>query len=313
MSVVQIPSDHSELLEFNEYLSYSVLQAQLGASNYERTDLYRCTDELPYIEDNRFGPPLFATSLQAGDAPGFGVSRELSLGSYRPVSSTGMTVGLPTPSMEYPNSTCTQVSGPPLSGLVPIYDQGLPLHSLQSPSPPLSNDCVTRSPKSKENDGFPQRAASAPEGRNKPRRKTHNAIEKRYRTRLNDKIGELRDRIPSLRHQPTEGAEGQHMAHHSAAESSSHKINKANILEKATEYILHLEACNRRLQMQMNQALLASRPCGRRHKSAMQQQNQSLDPGSSSSASMLSQIQPQAPFNYTVHDLLPNDTANYGH
>ena len=235
------------------------------------------------------------------------------MGSYSPVSSTGMTIGLPTPSTEYPNSTCTQVSAPPLSGPVPTYDQGLPLHSLQSPSPLLSNDCVTRSPKSKRNDGFLQRAASAPEGRNKPRRKTHNAIEKRYRTRLNDKIGELRDRIPSLRHQPTEGAEGQHVAHHSAVESNSHKINKANILEKATEYILHLEACNWRLQMQMNQALLAARPCGRRHKSTMQQQNQSLDSGCSSSASMLSRVQSQAPFTYTVHDLLPDDTTTYGH
>lgn len=76
MSVVQVPSDHSELLEFNEYPSYSVLQAQLGASNYERTDLYKCTDDWPYIEDNLFRPPLFATSLQAGDAPGFDVSRD---------------------------------------------------------------------------------------------------------------------------------------------------------------------------------------------------------------------------------------------
>lgn len=236
------------------------------------------------------------------------------MGSYSPVSSTGMTVGLPTPSADFSGSTCMQLSAPLPSGPVPIHDQRNPLDSLQSPSPALSNDGVTQSPKSKNMEGFPQRAASAPEGRNKPRRKTHNAIEKRYRTRLNDKIAELRDRIPSLRHHAAEAAEGQHMAHHSAGESNSHKINKANILEKATEYILHLEACNRRLQTQLNQALLTSRPCARRQKSTVQQPNQSLDPGSSSSASMLSQIQPQAPFTYNVHDLLPNDASTtYGH
>ena len=311
MSVVQVPSDHSELLEFNEYPSYSVLQAQLGVPNYERTDLYKYTDNWPYIEDNCFRPALFATSLQAGDAPGFGGSGALSMGSYSPGSSPGMTVGLPTPSAELSNSTCMQLSAPLPSGPVPIYDQRIPLHSLQSPSPALSNDRVTQSPQSKNNDVFPQRAASAPEGRNKPRRKTHNAIEKRYRTRLNDKIAELRDRIPSLRHQSTEAAEGQHMAHHAAGESNPHKINKANILEKATGYILHLETCNRRLQMQLNQALLASRPCGRRQKSTMQQQKQGLDPGSTNSASMLSQIQPQAPFTYTVHDLLTGDSTTY--
>lgn len=314
MSVVQAPSDHSELLEFNEYPSYSVLQPQLGVPNYERTDLYNYTDNWPYIEDSCFRPALFATSLQASDAPGFGGSRALSMGSYSPVSSTGMTVGLPTPSTEFSNSMCMQLSAPLPRGPVPIHDERIPLNSLQSPSPALSNDGMTQSPKSKKMAGFPQRAASAPEGRNKPRRKTHNAIEKRYRTRLNDKIAELRDRIPSLRHPSAEAAEGRHMANHSAGESNSQKINKANILEKATEYILHLEACNRKLQMQVNQALLASRPCGRRHKSTMQQQNQSLDPGSSSSASMLSQIQPQAPFTYNVHDLLPDDTSTtYGH
>jgi len=313
MSVLQVPSENPELLEFNEYPCYSVLEAQLCVPNHERNDLYEYSNDRPYIEDYRFRPTLFATSLQAGDVPGFGGPGALSMGSYSPVSSTGMTIGLPTPSTEYPNSTCAQLSAPLLGDPVTTNDQSIPLHSLQSPSPALSNDCVTRSPKSKKTDEFPQRAASAPEGRNKPRRKTHNAIEKRYRTRLNDKIAELRDRIPSLRHQTTEGAEGQHMAHHSAGESNSPKINKANILEKATEYILHLEACNRRLQLQLNQAVLASRPGGRRHNSTMLQQTQSLDPGSSSSAPMLSQVQSRAPFTYTVHDLLPSDTTTYGH
>lgn len=313
MSVVQFPSDHPELLEFNEYPSYSVLQPQLAVPNYERTGLYKYTDNWPYIEDSYFRPTLFADSLQAGDTPSFGVSGALSMGSYSPGSSTGMTVGLPTPSTEVSNSNCMQSSPPLPGGPNPIYDQRIPLHSVQTPSPALSNDCVTQSPKSKNNDVFLQRAASAPEGRNKPRRKTHNAIEKRYRTRLNDKIAELRNRIPSLRHQSTESAEGQHIAHHATGETSSHKINKANILEKATEYILHLEACNRRLQMQLNQALLASRPCGRRHKSAGQQQERSLDPGSTSSASVRSQVQPQVPFIFTVHDLLPGDTTTCGH
>lgn len=86
----------------------------------------------------------------------------------------------------------------------------------------------------------------------KPRRKAHNAIEKRYRVKLNEKITELRDSIPSLRVSTGLVAEGCYEPD-SPAEVTAPKINKAHILEKATEYVKELEASNRQLQAELYQ------------------------------------------------------------
>ncbi|KAI1325042.1 hypothetical protein F5Y16DRAFT_411640 [Xylariaceae sp. FL0255] len=83
-----------------------------------------------------------------------------------------------------------------------------------------------------------------------PIKKTaHNMIEKRYRTNLNDKIAALRDSVPSLRiisksargEDTTEDREELHGL------TPAHKLNKATVLSKATEYIRHLEKRNTRL------------------------------------------------------------------
>jgi hypothetical protein len=83
-----------------------------------------------------------------------------------------------------------------------------------------------------------------------PVKKTaHNMIEKRYRNNLNDKIAALRDSVPSLRimsksargEDTTEDREELHGL------TPAHKLNKATILSKATEYIRHLEKRNARL------------------------------------------------------------------
>ncbi|GKT46367.1 sterol regulatory element-binding protein cleavage-activating protein [Colletotrichum spaethianum] len=85
---------------------------------------------------------------------------------------------------------------------------------------------------------------------NHPVKKTaHNMIEKRYRTNLNDKIAALRDSVPSLRimsksargEDTTEDREELHGL------TPAHKLNKATVLSKATEYIRHLEKRNNRL------------------------------------------------------------------
>lgn len=92
--------------------------------------------------------------------------------------------------------------------------------------------------------------------RKKHRRKAHNDIEKRYRIRLNEKIAELRDSIPSLRvnaGSPQDGVRKDSLA------GSLHKVNKANVLEKATEYIKSLEMCNQRLQAELNRMINMSR------------------------------------------------------
>lgn len=92
--------------------------------------------------------------------------------------------------------------------------------------------------------------------RKKPRRKAHNAIERRYRIRLNEKIAELRDSIPSLRVNPISPSDGNPK---DDLVGSAHKVNKANVLEKATEYIKSLEMCNRRLQEELNRIVSLSR------------------------------------------------------
>ncbi|KHO01750.1 dihydrodipicolinate synthase [Metarhizium album ARSEF 1941] len=93
----------------------------------------------------------------------------------------------------------------------------------------------------------------------KPVKKTaHNMIEKRYRTNINDKIAALRDSVPSLRimcksargEDTTEDREELHGL------TPAHKLNKATVLSKATEYIRHLEKRNNRL-LEENAAMQA--------------------------------------------------------
>ncbi|MCJ1474436.1 hypothetical protein MMC13_003094 [Lambiella insularis] len=81
---------------------------------------------------------------------------------------------------------------------------------------------------------------------------SHNVIEKRYRSNLNDKIAILRDTVPALRFptQRTTAKHGQSDTEASGEEdgaTSKPKLNKATILTKATEYIKQLERQNERL------------------------------------------------------------------
>lgn len=113
----------------------------------------------------------------------------------------------------------------------------------------------------------PKKTQSAPanaKGRKtktKPRRTAHNAIEKRYRIRLNDKIAELRDSIPSLRAHPATNYDGRDddFGDRLCEGVTVNKVNKANVLEKATEYVKHLESCNRRLEAELHRILNLSR------------------------------------------------------
>lgn len=92
-----------------------------------------------------------------------------------------------------------------------------------------------------------------------PKKTAHNMIEKRYRTNLNDKIAALRDSVPALRvmvhrleqHEP-EGLEDG-LDEDLGGLAPAHKLNKATILSKATEYIAHLEKKNQSLARENNQ------------------------------------------------------------
>lgn len=105
-----------------------------------------------------------------------------------------------------------------------------------------------------------------------PKKTAHNMIEKRYRNNLNDKIASLRDAVPALRvmvhrMEPAnsseedggdEGAAAARLARRGSRAATAgamdlgglapaHKLNKATILSKATEYIVHLERRNQNL------------------------------------------------------------------
>ncbi|KAG0645140.1 Processed sterol regulatory element-binding 1 [Hyphodiscus hymeniophilus] len=82
--------------------------------------------------------------------------------------------------------------------------------------------------------------------RHLPVKKTaHNMIEKRYRTNLNDKIAALRDSVPSLRIITRRNARGEEVEEDLDGLTPAHKLNKATILSKATEYIAHIERRNK--------------------------------------------------------------------
>lgn len=88
-----------------------------------------------------------------------------------------------------------------------------------------------------------------------PKKTAHNMIEKRYRTNLNDKIAALRDSVPSLRVMAGTSKLGEDGDDDEDLEglTPAHKLNKATVLAKATEYIRHLEKRTKRLQDENDQ------------------------------------------------------------
>ena len=107
-----------------------------------------------------------------------------------------------------------------------------------------------RAPTSKKRKSFVLADTSDKHPAREPVKKTsHNMIEKRYRTNLNDKIAVLRDCVPSLRVMTRSGGEVEEYDDAEDLEglTPAHKLNKATILSKATEYIRHLEKRNKQL------------------------------------------------------------------
>ncbi|EPE06964.1 sterol regulatory element binding protein sre1 [Ophiostoma piceae UAMH 11346] len=121
---------------------------------------------------------------------------------------------------------------------------------------------IASSPESSATPQSPPTAAASSSKQTTPhgqsRKKTaHNVIEKRYRTNLNDKILALRDAVPSLRitkdrkcktampfSDEDDGYDNGEATEELGGLLPAHKLNKATILGKATEYICHLEKQN---------------------------------------------------------------------
>ncbi|KAF7560218.1 hypothetical protein G7046_g3940 [Stylonectria norvegica] len=123
----------------------------------------------------------------------------------------------------------------------------------------------SRKRKSSGSGSISSRSSTSPPPANRrhcspPKKTAHNMIEKRYRTNLNDKIAALRDSVPALRvmvhrleGQCAEEVEEELGEEDLGGLAPAHKLNKATILSKATEYIAHLEKKNKSLARENNQ------------------------------------------------------------
>ncbi|CAG8950733.1 hypothetical protein HYFRA_00002944 [Hymenoscyphus fraxineus] len=132
-------------------------------------------------------------------------------------------------------------------------------HSPNSTASYKSNSNSASSPETNGSNSSRKRKSSASgddededpaEGHPPVKKTAHNMIEKRYRTNLNDKIAALRDSVPSLRIM-TKSARGEDTAddrEELQGLTPAHKLNKATVLSKATEYIQFLERKNKKLQ-----------------------------------------------------------------
>ncbi|KAF3759918.1 hypothetical protein M406DRAFT_358650 [Cryphonectria parasitica EP155] len=136
--------------------------------------------------------------------------------------------------------------------------------SSASPSSPRSS-CSPPPPQRRHTSASSSKEGSSTRPTLGPKKTAHNMIEKRYRTNLNDKIAALRDSVPALRvmvhrlEHADNTNDGTDVMDEIKAEAGldgdedlggvtpAHKLNKATILSKATEYIAHLERKNRGL------------------------------------------------------------------
>ncbi|KAF2643810.1 hypothetical protein P280DRAFT_444964 [Massarina eburnea CBS 473.64] len=155
----------------------------------------------------------------------------------------------------YPTPMWQQQQGGDNSMFSPRFDTS----RIPAPVPALSSssrstpELVPQNPKKRKSstdDADPVTTGKKEKGQ-PPKKTAHNMIEKRYRTNLNDKIAALRDSVPSLRVMSRgngQGNEEDDDPEDLEGLTPAHKLNKATVLSKATEYIRHLEKRNKHLQ-----------------------------------------------------------------
>lgn len=124
----------------------------------------------------------------------------------------------------------------------------------ETASPPQQAPPKKRGGRKRKVDVEPPREENgdSQDGDEPPIKKTsHNVIEKRYRNNLNDKIVELRNAVPALRAmgRANKGEESEDLE----GLTPAHKLNKATVMGKATEYIRHLEKRNKNMAEEMAQ------------------------------------------------------------
>lgn len=243
-------------------LHQGTLSLSPNPQKMETLDCRRHSDatDAPYFPSSYGGPTAWSpkeTMLRPGPtSPRGGSSPSMSIGEYphmrlqgRGDPIHGSARPAPATPMMSPNSFNRRSPSQPLqSPHMTCTDSDAQSTSI---SPAQSVGSVTKKTQSTPASAKGRKATT------KPRKTTHNAIEKRYRIRLNDKIAELRDSIPSLRaHSATNyDGRGDEFDDRLCEGVTVIKVNKANVLEKATEYVKHLESCNRRLEAELNRIL----------------------------------------------------------
>ncbi|KAH8600179.1 hypothetical protein B0O99DRAFT_468184, partial [Bisporella sp. PMI_857] len=119
--------------------------------------------------------------------------------------------------------------------------------SASSPEPPSGFENRRKKKSSIEDNNDDDTSDSGVRNRKPVKKTAHSMIEKRYRTNLNDKITALRDSVPSLG-VVSKGGNRQAKKEDLQGLTPAYKLNKATVLSKATEYIVHLEKRNKAMQ-----------------------------------------------------------------
>lgn len=120
-----------------------------------------------------------------------------------------------------------------------------------APEQPAPKKKGGRKRKSSSGDESKSGSGASPEDGPPVKKTSHNVIEKRYRNNLNDKIQELRDSVPSLRAMSRPNGKENDDSEDLEGLTPAHKLNKATVLAKATEYIKHLEKRNKTAMTEM--------------------------------------------------------------
>lgn len=113
-----------------------------------------------------------------------------------------------------------------------------------SSSSPVSSSATLMTRKCKRKDAIVGYKTPCTTEAHQSKRRGHNAIEKRYRTNLNDKILLLQQSIPSLRSTPDSALDSDD----EEVSCDPRRLSKAVILTKAIGYITNLESINSRLR-----------------------------------------------------------------
>ncbi|KAK3715996.1 Clr6 histone deacetylase associated PHD protein-2 Cph2 [Vermiconidia calcicola] len=191
------------------------------------------------MEQTRAGVPKMDTNATTWTLPTTTDSQNIDLSALTNEGYLGIPIAGTTsssaPSLHYSPESSSQVANS---------------ISSNSPDPPKKRGGRKRKADSEQEQREQNGENSQEDGDGPPVKKTsHNVIEKRYRNNLNDKIVELRNSVPSLRAQgkpngsdDTENLEGL---------TPAHKLNKATVMAKATEYIKHLEKRNKTMADEM--------------------------------------------------------------